>query len=1118
MKRLALLSFALVAPALLPAQTRMLRSPSISGNQIVFAYANNIWIVDRNGGAARRLTSFQGLTENPHLSPDGSQVAFSAQYGGNVDVYVVPSVGGEPKRLTWHPAADIVQGWTPDGKSILFESARGGQAPQPVPQFYTIPAIGGIEQPLAMPRAYQGKISPDGKRLAYRMNNSWDEERRNYRGGQNRPIWILDLATNNIETPPWTDSKEMDPVWVGDNVYFLSDRDGVSNIWSYDTKTKKLNEATHFTDFDVKTLDASGDAVVFEQAGYIHLLDPKTDREHIVNVTAAGDFPWMMPQWKDVSNRVTSLALSPTGKRAAVEARGEIFTIPAEKGDARDLTKSSASAERDPAWSPDGRFVSYFSDKSGEYKLYIESQDGITPPRELTLPEPSHYYTPAWSPDGKRIVFSDTKLRVWVLDVASGQAKVVGNDEYMIPERSLNPVWSPDGQWLAYAKRLPSMYRAIFTYNVNTGETKQVTDGLADANWAAWDASGKYLWFLASTNFALNSAWLDMSSYDRPQTRALYLAVLRKGDPSPVLPESDEEVATLAGDTTRAQRPMRPDSSAFGTRGAGSDTTRPDRAPRVASVRIDFDGLQQRIIAIPGIAQRNYTQLRAGPTGTVFFVEPVPATGTQEPPGGGFGGGPAGTIHRYQLKDRKAAPFATGVAQYVVSADGHKLLYRTSGLQSSLYLVDADRAIPTAGQGHLTTQLRAYVDPKAEFKQMFDEGWRNQRDYLYVPNLHGTDWPRMKQMYGQLLPYVNHREDLNYLLDMMGAEIAIGHSFVRGGDMPDVPQSVVGQLGADFAIDNGHYKITKIYDAESWNPELRAPLAGPGIDGHVGDYIVAIGAQALRAPDNIDRLLAGTANKQTVLAVNSRPSLDNARRVIVIPVANESGLRSRAWIEHNRHVVDSLSHGQLAYVYLPNTAQPGYTSFNRYYFAQQDKKGAILDERYNGGGSAADYIIDILGRDFDGYFNNPVGDRYPFTSPAAGIWGPKVMIINEMAGSGGDLMPYMFQHRKVGPLVGKRTWGGLVGTWDTPAFVDGGSMIAPRGGFFDKEGHWAVENVGTSPDIDVENWPKDVIAGHDPQLERAVAQAMKMLQEHPVTRLTKEPPPPTWGKRTTVVP
>src|SRR5690349_2728424 len=704
MRRLIL--FLLAAPAILPAQTRMLRSPSISGSQIVFAYANNVWIVGRDGGPARRLTSFQGVTENPKLPPDGSQVAFSAMYGGNIDVYVVPSVGGEPKRLTWHPAADEVQGWTPDGTHILFSSARGGDAPQAVPRFFTIPATGGIEQAMAMPRAYQGKISPDGKRLAYRMNNSWDEERRNYRGGQNRPIWILDFATNNIETPPWTDSKEMDPVWVGDVVYFLSDRDGVSNVWSFDTKSKKLTEATHFTDFDVKTLDASPDAVVFEQAGYVHLLDPKTDREHTVNITAAGDFPWMMAQWKDVSNRATALALSPTGKRAAVEARGEIFTVPAEKGDARDLTNASSSAERDPSWSPDGRFVSYFSDKSGEYRLYIAPQDGITPPREITLPEPSHYYTPSWAPDGKHMVFTDTKLRVWVLDVASGQAKSVGSDEFMIPERSLNPVWSPDGQWLAYAKRLPSMYRAIFAYNVTTGETKQVTDGLADANWAAWDASGKYEEFRASTNFALNSAWLEIASYERPQTRALYATVLRKSTASPVLPECEDEMVRV--DSAGAPRVPRPasqqsDSSAIGTRGGPLDSARADRAPRAQPVRIDFDGIQQRIIAIPGIAQRNYTQLRSGPSGTVFFVEPIPATGTAEPvPGGGFGGQPSGTLHRYQLKDRRAAQFAQNVVQYVVSGDGHKLLYRTPGQQGGLYLVDADRMVPQPGAGRLT--------------------------------------------------------------------------------------------------------------------------------------------------------------------------------------------------------------------------------------------------------------------------------------------------------------------------------------------------------------------------------------------------------------------------------
>jgi tricorn protease len=430
-----------------------------------------------------------------------------------------------------------------------------------------------------------------------------------------------------------------------------------------------------------------------------------------------------------------------------------------------------------------------------------------------------------------------------------------------------------------------------------------------------------------------------------------------------------------------------------------------------------------------------------------------------------------------------------------------------------LYLVDADRNPPQAAQGHLNVVLRMYLEPREEFKQIFNEGWRNQRDYLYVPNMHGTDWVKDKQMYGALLPYVNHRADLNYLLDMMGAEIAIGHSYVRGGDMPEVPPSMGGLLGADFAIENERYKITRIYDNESWNPELRAPLAAPGVDAKVGDYILAINGVELKAPDNIYRLLDGTANHQTALTLNDRPSMEGARLVTVIPVANEQGLRTRAWVEANRRLVDKLSGGQLAYVYVPNTGQPGYTSFNRYYFAQQEKNGAIIDERYNGGGSAADYIIDVLQRDFDGYFNNVAGDRYPFTSPSAGIWGPKVMIVNEMAGSGGDLMPYMFKYRKIGLLVGKRTWGGLVHTADTPPFIDGGSMIAPRGGFFARDGRWAVENEGTAPDIDVENWPKDVIAGHDPQLEKAVQEAMRMLKEHPVDRAAKEPPPPTWGKR-----
>jgi tricorn protease len=1105
--------------------TKMLRSPTVSATQIAFAYAQNIWIVGRTGGVARRLTSFQGQASNPRFSPDGEWIAFSGDYAGNLDIYVVPSIGGEPKRLTWHPDADEVQGWTPDGKSVVFASGRATWAPSSAPRFWTVPVEGGPEEPLPLPRAYQGKISPDGTRIAYRLNNSWDEERRNYRGGQNRPIWITDMKTFETVKPPWDGSKDMVPSWIGDTVYFISDRDGVANVWSYDTKSKALAQATHFGDFDVKTLDTGAGVVVFEQAGVIHELNPRTGQEHVVNVTVTGDFPWMMPHWQEVSAFVSNLAISPTGKRVLVEARGEIFTIPAEKGETRDLTRSSGSAERDPAWSPDGRSVCWFSDRSGEYQLMIADQGGIKPPRVISLPSPTHYYTVSWSPNSKKILYHDTNLRVWVMDVASGRAKTIGSDPWMVPARTLFPTWSPDSRYVAYAAHLNSLFRAIFVVNVETGESHQVTDGLADAMNPVFDVNGKYLWFLASTDFGLRSQWLDMTSYDHVEDFGLYLAVLKKGEPSPFLPESDEDGGvgeaparseTTGGGSVGGGAGAKPDAPA----GAAAKNDRAAKAP--VTVTIDFEGLPSRIVSVPGVPEKPHALLKTGVGGTVFFLETTPPMG-----GGGGGQGLNGTLMRFKLGDRKPESFATEVADYAVSADGHKLVYRAAApppppapggppprpKPPNLFLVDADKTPPAPGTGKLALSLRMWLDPTAEFAQIFAEDWRNERDYLYVPNMHGADWPKMREWYGQFLPYVRHRADLNYLMDMMGAEISIGHSYVRGGDMPEVPEIVGGLLGADFAVDHGRYRITRIYANESWNPELKAPLAVPGVNVAVGDYVLAVNGEELRAPDNLYRLLDGTANRQTVVTVNSRPSMEGSRNVTVVPVASEQALRTRAWVESNRRLVDKLSGGQLAYVYLPNTGQPGYASFNRYYFSQQDKPAVIVDERYNGGGSAADYMIEVMQRWFDGYFNNVAGNRVPFTSPAAGIWGPKVMIINEMSGSGGDYLPYMFRSHKVGTLVGKRTWGGLVHTADTPPFVDGGFAIAPRGGFFAADGHWAVENQGVEPDVDVENWPKDVIAGQDSQLLKAVEIAMQQLKDHPVQRMMKEPPPPTWGKR-----
>jgi tricorn protease len=732
----------------------------------------------------------------------------------------------------------------------------------------------------------------------------------------------------------------------------------------------------------------------------------------------------------------------------------------------------------------------------------IAPEDGIGEVRTIEIPDPKFYYTPSWSPDSKYITFTDTDLRLWVVDVENGSARHADTDAWMVPARTIDPVWSPDSRWVAYAKRLDNLLHAVFVYDVRNSSVHQITDGFADALSPAWDASGKYLYFFAGTNLGLNTGWLDMTSYDRPATRGVYMAILQDGVPSPFLPVRGDEAGAAARDTGSAGEAGQAQGAAGGGRGGQAG-----RAAQAVTVEIDFAGLEQRIVALP-VPARDYSSLQAGVEGQVFWIEPGAGGGGGGRGGNAGGGGP--TVQRFSVSDREATQFLSGVASYTLSNDRKKLMYR-SGQNWSI--VDSDRTPPAASAGRINVaDVRMRIDPRAEFRQMFSEGWRFQRDYLYVENMHGADYEATKAMYEPLLEHAAHRSDFGYLLDWMGGEIAIGHSYVRGGDTPDVPSVQVGLLGADLEIANGRYRIARIYRGESWNPGLRAPLAEPGIDVGEGDYILAVNGTDVMAPGNPYRHFEGLANRQVTLRVGPNANGQNARNITVVPLPNEGQLRQREWIEANRRKVDELSGGRLAYVWLPNTGQGGYGNFNRYYFAQQDRQGAVIDERFNGGGSAADYIVEYMMREPHGYFNNPVGERRPFTSPAAGIWGPKVMIINEMAGSGGDLMPYMFRYYDVGPLVGMKTWGGLVGTWDTPPLLDGGSMIAPRGGFFDMDGNWAVENEGVAPDIEVENEPKEVNAGRDPQLERAVQEALRLLETQRFERKA-EPPAPDYSRR-----
>jgi tricorn protease len=1063
-----LLALSLFGADALAQGTRLLRQPTISNESIVFVYANDLWLVDRAGGRATRLTSNEGGETSPHFSKDGKMIAFTGQYDGNADVYVIPAAGGEPKRLTWHPGGDNVTGWTPDGK-VLFSSGREGK-PTQESKFYKVSVEGGMPEALPVPRGVDGQVSADGKMIAYQQISFWDPEWRNYRGGQAKPIWIMDMKNYDLKMTPRTDNeRHTSPVWLNGIVYYLSERDFANNIWSFNPKTGENKQLTFHADFDVKNLDAGGGMIVYEQGSYLHTLNPATARSTQLNIEVAGDMNWGRPRWVNASaGQLQNANLSPSGQRAIFEFRGEIISVPKKEGDWRNISDNDAAADRSPVWSPDGSQVAWFSDRSGEYQLMISDQEGLDEPRSIKLPNQTFYFVPTWSPDGKYIAYTDTDYNLWYVDIASGSAKKVDTERYAHPNRSMNPVWSPDSKWITYVRLLDSQFKAVKVHNVETGQTLQLTDGMSDAISPVWDESGKYLYFLASTTYGLGTGWLDMSSYNAPVTRALYMIVLSKDDPSPFLPLSDEEPT---GEEEKVKE------------------------EKTNEVKIDVDGIQQRILSVP-VPERNYAGLIQGPKDHVFYSELVPNEGVK--------------LHRYSLKDRKAIEFLSSVSYATTSADRKNLLYRNGGTWGIVATTGGPKK-PNEGRIN-TSGVRVKVDPRAEYKQIFKEGWRYMRDFLYVDNTHGAPWDDVWKWYSPWIDHVRHRSDLNYVVDIMSGEIAVGHSYVSGGDYPSLTSDRIGLLGADISKQRNGYRIDRIYTGENWNPGLRAPLSGPGIDINEGDYILEVDGEEVSTNRNIFSYFVGTANRQVKLLVNGTPKKDGARLVNVQTVSNDRGLRQFAWVEGNRRKVDELSNGQLAYVYVPNTGNGGYTYFNRYFFAQQDKKGAVIDERNNGGGSAADYIVDVLARELHGYFNSRVEGNRPFTSPGAGLWGPKVMIINERAGSGGDLLPYLFRKMEIGPLIGTLTWGGLVGTWDTPRFIDNGRMVAPRGGFYDTDGNWAVEGEGIAPDIAVEQYPKDVIAGRDPQLERAVAEALKLMETEGV-ELKPEPEAPIRWKR-----
>jgi tricorn protease len=1064
------------------AKPLLLQRPTVSHDRIAFSYAGDLWVVDRGGGDARRLTTGVGLETDPFFSPDGSQIVFSGEYGGNLDVYIVAAAGGEPKRLTYHPGPDLAVGWTPDGQRVLFRSGRASESR--FERLFTVGTSGGLPEELPLPLAEEGSYSPGADRIAYvpfwnrRATPTAYISWKRYRGGKASPIWIADLSDSRIEKIPREDSNDFCPMWIGRRVYFLSDRDGTVTLYSFDVESKQVKKALPNDEgADILSASAGPGAIVFGRLGSVHLFDIESGQARPVAIRVAGDMPQVQPRYAKAEKRIQGARISPSGVRAAFAARGEIVTVPAEKGDIRNLTRTAGACERDPAWSPDGKQVAYFSDASGEYALHIRQQDGLGETKLINLGDPpSFFYRPTWSPDGKKITYTDKRLGVWYVDLDKGTPVRIDVNAYDSPVRTIDPAWSPDSRWIAYTKQLNNHLRAVFVYSVQDGKARQVTDGRSDARYAAFDKDGKHLYFTASTDVGPTTGWLDMSSMNRPVTRSVYVAVLDKTLASPLAPESDEEKPEAKDEKDKDK-----DKAA-------------DKQP--ASAKIDFDDIDQRILALP-IPPRNYAGLAAGKAGELFLLE-APTALSRGPE-------PKLTLHKFDMKKRKAEKLLEEIAAFDLSQDGSKLLYK----KGDNWLIAAT-ADPTKEPKTLkTAEIEIPVDPRAEWRQMYREVWRIERDYLYDPGAHGLDLKAAERRYEPYLEGIAGRDDLNYLFNDMLGELVLGHTYVGGGDAPEPPKVKGGLLGADFRVENGRYRIVRIYRGENWNPELKAPLTQPGVDVKVGDYLLAVDGREIRTDDDPYRPFEATAGKAVVLRVGPDPGGANARDVTVVPIESDTALRNLSWIEANRRKVDALSGGRVAYVYLPNTSFEGFTRFNRDYFAQVDKEGAVIDERYNGGGTAADYIVDYLHRPLMNYWTTREGRD--FTTPLGSIFGPKVMLINEAAGSGGDALPWYFRKAGLGPLVGTRTWGGLVGVYDYPPLMDGGAVSAPRMAFWNPDGTWDVENRGVAPDIEVELDPRAVRAGHDPQLERAVALALDAMAKNPPPR-HKRPAYPDYHK------
>ncbi len=1087
-----LMGIGLVAGSSAQAQTRLLRFPAIHGDRVAFTYAGDLWVAPVTGGTATRLTAHPGMEVFARFSPDGKWIAFTGQYDGDEQVYVVPSTGGEPKQLTFYPARgpltprwgwdNHVYGWTPDGTRILFRSMRDSWT-LGLNRLYTVPMAGGPAEPLPMPESGAGEYSPDGTQVVYSpLFRDFRPEKR-YGGGMANDLFLFDLKTNAARRIVDHPRADRDPMWIDGTIYFTSDRDGTFNLHAYDVASGRVTAVTTSRTWDVRwpSSDRKG-RIVYELNGELQVLDVTTGRSTPIPITVPTDGTWKRPSRVSAAGQIEDFELSPKGERALFTARGDIFTLPIEKGPTRNLTASSGAHDKWARWSPDGSRIAFISDRTGEEELYVVAQDGTGQPEQLTRGGTGMRYQPAWAPDGRRIAFSDkdgkvfvysfdTKVLTEVVDAPRGQVR-----DY---------TWSPRGNHLAFSMRGHNTFSAIHIWSAADGQLRRVTDEMFNAESPAWDPDGDYLFYLSDRDYAPYISTVEFN-YATNRTAGIFALALRRDVKHPFPPESDEVTVSRADEKPAATAP----GTATPPAAAGSP------APAVAStLTIDFDGLASRVARVP-LDGDNYDALSAKKGHLLYVVGPGFYYGRQSDR--------KPSLRIYSLKDRKETTLVDDASAYALSADGSKVLVRAGG---SYALFDATPGGASARKAVATTGLMVDRVPLEEWRQIFHEVWRQYRDWFYVPNMHGYDWTAIRKQYEPWLAHVAHRSDLNYVISEMVSELTVQHAYVEGGDFAMPARPAVALPGARFELDraSGRYRLAKIFAGHNEEPTYRAPLTEIGVNVSVGDYVLAIDGEALRPDEDPYRLLRHKAGRPVELTVNAAPTPDGARKVTFNPITSESDLIYLDWVQRNRARVDRLSGGRVGYLHIPDMGAPGLREFIKWYYPQLRKEGLIVDVRANGGGNVSRMLIERLRRTLLGV-NYGRTDEQGNPYPDGVFIGPKAAILNENSSSDGDIFPYMFREAGLGPLIGRRSWGGVVGISPRGPLIDGGSISVPLSGLASAKGEWVIEGYGVDPDIEVENDPKAVIEGRDPQLERAVDEVMKQLQT-PVA-LPKKPAPP----------